>query len=84
MRLSPCLSEFKPPGAANKAELACVSGGSHVVVICSHGNLSDGENELGSNMVILQFQHSYTWTNCTLPAIVLTANLCSHLAGLRI
>ena len=58
MRLSPSLSEFKPTGAVKKAELACVSGGSHVVVICSHGNLPDGKKEeaaQGSNMVILQF-----------------------------
>lgn len=80
MRLSPSLSEFKPTGAVKKAELACVSGGSHVVVICSHGNLPDGKNEeaaQGSNMVILQLQlvcmhvymllcMGYAWTNVVL------------------
>ena len=54
------MSEFKPSGVLNKAELACVSGGSHVVVICSHGNLQDNENKeavtCDSNKVILQFQ----------------------------
>lgn len=59
-RLSPSMSEFKPSGVVKKAELYCVSGGSHVVAVCSHYNLqTDGENEKSAQdniMVILQFQ----------------------------
>ena len=54
------MSEFKPSGVVQKAELCCVSGGSHVVAVCSHCNLqTDGENEESAQdniMVILQFQ----------------------------
>ena len=52
------MSHFKPSGVVRRTELVSVSGGSHVVVICSHGNLhDDGSKETThtSSKVTLQF-----------------------------